>query len=397
MGMFRSLMLARMFKRLSRRVPAAPLWYMFKRMSREKPHKFDGQIRINSLFPPYPSPAFDRFCAGVVCGHRFPISTYLGVTSACPCKCGHCSYAGRADEAMSKERLLDLVKQIGDLGTCSLGFTGGEPLVRQDLEELITAAGTEMATIVFTSGHGLTSQRAASLAKTPLACITVGIECTDAAKHDDIRQTSGSFKIACDAVRNAVDAGLYTAISTVAFRDKIESGELDKMYKMAEKMGAREFRVIAPVATGGMVGCTCDMLTDKDRQALRKFHINHNGRRKGPAVACFSYLESAEMFGCGAGYHHLYIDASGNVCPCDLTPLAFGNVNKEPLGSIWDRMGNHFTRPRSRCLMNQIAARISTGQPLPLPPQQSETLCPPPPLDMPLPEVHRLLFRGTKR
>jgi radical SAM protein with 4Fe4S-binding SPASM domain len=34
------------------------------------------------------------------------------------------------------------------------------------------------------------------------------------------------------------------------------------------------------------------------------------------------------MFGCGAGFHHLFIDALGNVCPCDLTPLKLGNCWK---------------------------------------------------------------------
>jgi MoaA/NifB/PqqE/SkfB family radical SAM enzyme len=137
------------------------------------------------------------------------------------------------------------------------------------------------------------------------------------------------------------------------------------------------------------------MLTPETRAALGRFHAAHNRRPGGPAVAAVPYLESAEMFGCGAGYHHLFIDATGEVCPCDLAPLSFGNVNDEPLASIWSRMGARFPQARCECLMKGLAEKVA-AETLPLPREESETLCPVTPHAAPMPEIYRRLFKQPR-
>ena len=370
-----ALQVARMFARLTGRVPVGHLWYLFRRMANERPHRFNGQTRINTFFPPYPSPAFDRFCAAVIARRRVPFSVYLAVTGACPFHCPHCSYAGRADGRMSREQLLGAVGQIKSLGTCTLGFTGGEPMLCDELEDLVTAAGPEMATIVFTTGHGLDAARARRLASAGVSCVTVGIESADAEAHDRVRGRAGSFAEAEAAVRACQDMGIYTAISTVGTRERIAGGELTAMYELGRRWGVGEFRLLAPVATGRLRGCAAAMLEPQERRALFDFHVEHNRRGDGPAVNSFAYLESDELFGCGAGYHHLYIDAAGQVCPCDLTPLSFGDVTAEPLADIWQRMERFFPLPRRGCLMGALADRLDSGASLPLPQEQSESLC----------------------
>jgi len=391
-----------MFRPLLGRVPPGHLWYLLRRMRNERPHRFAGQTRINTFFPPCPSPAFDRFCRAVIDRRRVPFSTYLAVTSRCPFRCAHCSLAGRRQAEWTREQALDLIAQIKALGTCTIGFTGGEPLLRDDLEELVAAAGPEMATIVFTTGLGLDDRRAEALARAGVTCVTVGIESDDPARHaavrgegsaiDDLRlsigteRSGGSSQIenrksridnSWHAARRAVEscrrAGVYAAISTIAARDKLLGGELERMHELGRQWGVGEFRVLAPVATGGWADRGQEMLSDDEMRALADFHVRTNRSGRLPAVACFAYLESAELFGCGAGYHHLFIDAAGEVCPCDLTPLSMGNALARPLAEIWAQMGELFDRPRRGCLMRELAGRI-TG-PLPMPPEQSRRLC----------------------
>ena len=392
MNLFRTFRVLRMFARMSGRVPAGHLWYLFRRMANEKPHRFAGQTRIDSFFPPHPSLAFNRFCDAVAARRRVPLSTYVAVTGDCPFRCEHCSYARRAPaEDLSRPEMLDLVEQIKGLGTCTVGFTGGEPLLRDDIEEFIAAAAPEMATIVFTSGAGLDGARARRLAEAGVTCVTVGIEADTAPDHDAVRGASGSFDQARRAVEACNAAGVYAALSTVGFREKIAEGQLDRMFELAAEWGAREFRVLPPVATGGIAGCAAAVLSADEAGSLREFHIRHNRRSTGPAVASFAYLESDEMFGCGAGYHHLFIGAGGDICPCDLTPLSFGSVRDEPLADIWKRMERWFDLPRCGCLMADLAARIDGD--LPLDRTRSETLCPPRDPDAALPEGYRRLFR----
>ena len=381
-----------MFARMVGRLPAGHLWFLLRRMRNEKPHRFAGQTRINTFFPPHPSPAFDRFCEAVIRRRRVPFSTYLAVTGRCPYRCPHCSYAGRGEGELSTRQAFDAVEQIKGIGTCTLGFTGGEPMLREDLPELIAAAGPEMASILFTTGHRLDAAGARRLADARLTCVTVGIESSDAARHDEVRGRNGSFEEARAAVAACREAGLYTAVSTVATRERLAGGELERMYALAAEWRVGEFRVLAPVATGGWRGRGAEMLSPAERASAAEFHVRHNRRRGGPAVASFAYLESPELFGCGAGYYHLFLDAAGNVCPCDLTPLSFGNVTAEPLGEIWSRMGRHFARPGCRCLMADLAGGLAEDGPLPLPPEQSQRLCPPRPPRGPLPEAYRRIL-----
>lgn len=365
----------RMFAQAVGKLPAGQLWFLLKKMRNEKLHRFDGQKRINSFFPQHPSPAFDRFLSAVIERRRVPYSCYLAVTGRCPFRCEHCSYGRRGEGELPAAAWREILAQLKAIGGCTVGFTGGEPLLREDLEELIAAAGPELNTIVFSTGWGLTQQRARAMKAAGLGCLTIGIESAEAEPHDRTRGAAGSFEQAAEAVRLAQAAGIYTAISTVGTTGRIASGELEAMYRLAAAWGAGEFRLLSPVATGSAAGQADIMLCPDDVAALREFHIRHNRRAGGPAVASFAYLESPELFGCGAGFHHLFIDSLGEVCPCDLTPLSLGNVTQEPLAEIWRQMGDIFARPRCRCLMREVAEAIPLAGPLPLPRRQSEQLC----------------------
>ena len=151
----------RMFARAVGRLPAGHLWYLLRRMRNEKPHRFGGQARINTFFPPHPSAAFDRFLSAVIERRRVPFSTYLAVTGDCPFKCPHCSYGRRPKGGLETGELLDVIEQVRSIGTCTLGLTGGEPLLRDDLEDLVAAASGAGAPLPSGPGRGEREDRGA--------------------------------------------------------------------------------------------------------------------------------------------------------------------------------------------------------------------------------------------
>jgi MoaA/NifB/PqqE/SkfB family radical SAM enzyme len=385
-----------MFSPLWGKVSKEQLRLMVQRMKNEKPHLFGDQVRLNSFFPPFPSPAFDRFFDAATKGRRVPMSLYLAVTDRCPFRCSHCSYAGREVGRMSHEKMLDVLDQIKRLGTCTIGFTGGEPLLRPDLEDFIAAAGPEMATVVFTTGYSLTAERAKRIADSGVTVVTIGVESTKPEEHDAVRCFPGSFEIARQAIAMLNEAGVYTAISTVGKRERIESGELERLYELGRSWGAKEFRIIPPVATGAMADRPESMLSAEEYQYLSDFHIQHNtAAGDGPVIAGFAYLESEQMFGCGAGYHHVFIDANGDVCPCDLTPMSFGNLMEESLAEVWDRMEPYFSKPRCGCVMGEIArsGKLTGCEKFPLSPAESMMVCPKRNPGDPLPDGYRMLMK----
>ena len=385
------LQLLPVFAKSLRHLPLRHVWYLTRQLRYEHLHVHEDRIYVNTFLAPIPSPAFDRLLDAVIHKQRVPFSTYLAITAECPFKCSHCSYGRRASHEMTTAQALDVIEQIKGLGTTTLGFSGGEPLLRQDLAQLIRSIGSHTETIVFSTGHTLNAAKAARLKNAGLNSLMIGLESDTASTHDAVRGVPGSFEEGIDAIRFSLEAGLYTAISTVATHEKIEDHTIDRMADLASDLHVHEFRILEPVPTGRALGQTTAVLTLEERQSLTAFHKQWNQARKGPAIASFSHLESEAMFGCGAGYHHLYIDACGEVCPCDLTPLSFGNALKTPLATIWQQMGEVFTQPRCSCFAAKACCDLATQShtgPLPLPLDQTTALCESHPCEGRLPRVY---------
>jgi len=376
------------------------LWYLARQFRNENPHRHNGRLYINTFFPPYPSKAFDRFLEAVIGEKRIPYSTYFAVTNKCPFACPHCSYGLHKEGSVDTKQALKIIEQIKSLGAVTIGFTGGEPLLRDDIVELVAAAGDEVSTIMFTTGHCLDKALAEKLMGAKLGCMMIGIESDDRVEHDKIRGVAGSFDEAIKAIGMSLEAGLYTAISTVGTKAKIKNGQIERLAQLGEKYGVHEFRVLEPIPTGSFYNQKDAVLSDDESRQLADFHKQWNRKNKGPAISGFSYLESDEMFGCGAGYHHLFIDALGNACPCDLTPLSFGNVLDEPLEKIWARMGQIFGEPRCGCLMKEICRKAGTlekEQQLPLEPEKSLELCRAVSNNGQLPKIYKNYFKGQRQ
>lgn len=381
------------------RLPVSHLWYMARQFANEKPHYHNGRLYVNTFFPPYPSKAFDKFLEAVIKRKRVPYSTYFAVTDQCPFHCPHCSYGQHKKGSPDTKQALEIIEQIKSLGTITIGFTGGEPLLRDDIVELVQSVGDDVASILFTTGHRLNKNLAVRLMHAGLDCMMIGLESDDLTEHDKVRSRTGSFDQAIKAIGMSLEAGLYTAISTVGTKEKIQNGQIQRLAQLAEKCGVHEFRVLEPIPTGSFTGQNDEILSEDESKKLTDFHKQWNRKKSGPAISSFSYLESDQMFGCGAGFHHLFIDAIGNVCPCDLTPLSFGNVLDEPLEEIWLKMDAIFDLPRCGCLMKEICREkrnLTADAELPLDSDKSFELCQAVSRGDKLPKVYGNLFKGQK-
>jgi hypothetical protein len=88
----------------------------------------------------------------------------------------------------------------------------------------------------------------------------------------------------------------------------------------------------------------------------------------------------------------MFVDAWGEVCPCDVMPLSFGNLNEKPLAVIWEEMAGHFSQPRCACAMNAVAPMLSIDEGLPVIPERSRALVLPPCEGDPVPAAYEPLF-----
>lgn len=357
-------------------------------LSGEKAVRFGDRFVINTHFPPFPSGAFDNlaehFGALGQLDNRRLYSVTFGVTNRCGYRCWHCYNAGRQQQDMTLDEVRRIARQLSDLGSVMVTLSGGEPLLRKDLEEITGSFGDRSCLMLNTTGAGLTETRARSLKKAGLFAVGVSLDSLDPEEHDRKRGKKGAFRTALRALTLASETGLYPYIVTVASRELLAPERFMRFMEFAGSSRAREIHLLEPCPTGRLAGRDDVVLGSAERKRILQYQREVAARDDLPVLSTFLYLESPKAFGCGAGLTYLYIDGSGEVCPCNLIPLSFGNALEEPLTEILDRMGRHFAKPRVSCAGHTLAGHIPAG-PMPVPRETSERIC-----AESLPRRHRL-------
>jgi len=371
------------FAELSKRPPFTKLHpkvagFFGDYLANEKVVRFGDRYVVNTHFPPYPSRAFnglvEQFALlGQSEGRRL-YSVTLAVTNRCGYNCWHCYNAGRSQVDIPLETMKPLAADLQDLGAVMVTLTGGEPLLREDLEDIAGLFDERTCLVVGTTGAGLTPRRARVLKARGVFAVGISLDSTDAEEHDRLRGTAGAFETACRAIRIAAATGLYPYVVSVATRELLEPERFRRLMRFAREIGALEVHLLEPSATGRLAGRTDVVLRAEERGRIFEYQRQVAADDELPILSSFAYLESAGAFGCGAGLTHLYIDGSGEVCPCNLVPLSFGNVARERLGDILARMGRHFRLPRTGCVGQLLAGQVP-GEARPAPPEVSEEVC----------------------
>lgn len=323
---------------------------------------------LNSFIPPLNSPAFLNMALQVpgegaaffenhILGKRLaPISAYLAVTGKCRYNCWHCSAASAAQNDLSTESLVTIVQKLQDLGVGIIGFTGGEPLLRDDLEQVISAVDRQKGMVlVFSTGFNLTLKRAAALKAAGLFGIAISLDSVKKEKHDQMRGYPGAYDQALSAIRNARRAGVYTMSQTVCTRELMARGEIFELAAMLKSEGIHEMRIMEPLPCGRLSDPNSALLSPDEQSQLKNLHITLNGHKQYPKASVFPYFESAEQFGCGAGSQHSYVDSAGNFGPCDfLEDLRYGNLLTDDVREVWEKMHNASGGPKCSCLAKDL-------------------------------------------
>ena len=346
-----------------RRLSLRQLLRMNKLLASEKLVAHGGKYVVNSFLPPFPSRAFASLAQGVsrlARGAAAPISAYIAVTDTCRYKCPHCSKAGRSGEPLSFGELARVVSDTQKEGVSIIGFTGGEPLLFRHLEELVAQVDDRSVSLLFTSGDGLTPERARSLADAGLFGAAVSLDSFDEAEHDAGRGMQGAFKAAVAGIANLKEAGIYAMTQIVATRERCDPQWMDKYLEFVRSLGVDEVRLLEPMPCGKILRGHGDWrITGEHHEYLKRIHVESNSRRKAAKVSSFAFIEDVSRYGCGAGFQHFYVDVLGNVQPCDFTPVSFGNVRREPLRQALDRLQKAFARPRGKCFMLENGERLA--------------------------------------
>jgi MoaA/NifB/PqqE/SkfB family radical SAM enzyme len=287
-----------------------------------------------------------------VFGRPGPLFVIIGLAYRCQCRCVHC-YANAPDQSKAEElgtaQVKSLIDDVRRLGALEVRFSIGEPLLREDLDELIRyARGAGLITALSTNGLLLSRERVARLKAAGLTRCGVSLDSADPAAHDRLRGMPGAYSKAVEGMRLLREFGIPCRLATYASHENIAAG-LDKIVALGRELGVSEVCFFFPMAAGRWEGAYDLMLTEDEKAALR-------------AIQDFNFvlleLPTPET-SCGAVANSLLcISPRGDVTPCPIVPYALGNIKERRLADLWRA---HCAAPkpefRGDCPLNSPAQR----------------------------------------
>jgi len=344
-----------------------------------------------SYQPPIPTKASMKLLGSRLAveieGHPQPTVCTLQVTTRCQANCIHCSAARhkRTGEAeLTTPDWKRIIRESEQLGSVTIIFTGGEPLLRSDIFELIEWVDKDQAVaLMFCNGLLLNDENVRKLADAGLLAIHVSIDSPDPKAHDEMRRVPGCFDKAIEGLKRCKDAGMLAGISTYATPERLRNGQVVEMIELAKTVGADEITIFDTVPTGRLLHeDPRHLLTDEDKDELCLIEQRYNEGHPLPSVITQAHVNGPTGNGCYAGWCQFYVTAYGEMTPCDFTPLAFGNAREESMEAIWNRMAHHeaYRGHKSNCRMQdqhfraQWVDRITSNGPFPYPVERLDEL-----------------------
>ncbi len=279
-------------------------------------------------------------------GHH-PTTLLAEITYRCPLHCPYCSNPlemSRAEAELSTADWKRVFTQARELGVLQLGLSGGEPLVRKDLEELVAhARGEGLYSTLVTSALGLTRKRAEGLKAAGIDHVQISFQDTDAANADRIAGIKlGRQKT--DAAKLVKDLDLAFSVNVVLHRGNLD--RLAEIIEMAASLGADRLEC-ANTQYYGWAFKNRDMLMPTRDQVERSRAIAEAAIAKyaGQMQILYVLPDYYEQYPkpCYGGWGNVYmlVTPDGRALPChgatQIPSLEFVNVRDHALGWIWER------------------------------------------------------------
>jgi radical SAM protein with 4Fe4S-binding SPASM domain len=328
-----------------------------------------------------PFAAFQRAPAPAPAEFPRPYVISWNLTYRCNLACEHCyldagpakvahdsAFADRGE--LSTEQALRVVDQIASFAPEALVIlTGGEPLLRRDLLDIVRhASACDLWVVVGSNGVLITENLARTLQTAGVRGMSLSLDALDAQRHDAFRKVRGAFDNTVRGAKVLAGVGLPFIIQTTVGSHNHE--ELEAIADFAhDALGATVWNLyfLVPTGRGGFVSDLEPREYDDVLARLHAIQQRYLGRMLVNAKCAPHYVREllqrdpqspflkrygGGAGGCPAGTHYMGIRPNGEVTPCPYLPVFGGNLLDSPLDAIWSSSGL-FERVRQRSSLGQ--------------------------------------------
>lgn len=283
---------------------------------------------------------------------RVPHVVAWNLTQRCNLACAHCYIAAGdwhgSDGDLTTAECRRIADEILALNPGAMFvLSGGEPLLRDDLEAIAEhGAGGGATVVVGTNGTLLTTARIRSLGDAGVRGFALSIDSLDPSYHDRFRHGDGALAQTLEAVGRLGAARLDFIVQTTVTRGN--RSELPAIAAWAAERGAVAFNVYFLVATGrgeGMPGMTAaendEVLADivalereyRGRMMVRSKcmpQLMRHVAERAPDSPLLNYETR-----CPCGVHYCRITPEGKLTPCPYTPVVAGDLRTQDFADVW--------------------------------------------------------------
>jgi radical SAM protein with 4Fe4S-binding SPASM domain len=291
-----------------------------------------------------------------------PYVVSWNLTYRCNLACEHCYLDAGGAPQVGTENFADrselgteeCFRVIDDIAAfapeCVTILTGGEPLLRRDILDIVRrAAERGLWVVVGTNGVRITENVARRLAEAGARGLSLSLDALDPDRHDRFRKVRGAWQNTVEGADILTRTGLPFIVQTTAGSHNL--GELEEIADFAYgRLAAKVWNLyfLVPTGRGQFVSDITPAQYDEVLASLYRIQKKYNGRMLVNAKCAPHYIKtvlenggsqvrtySGGAGGCPAGTHYMGIRPNGDVTPCPYLPVFAGTLRSSSLAELW--------------------------------------------------------------
>lgn len=283
----------------------------------------------------------------------------LELTRSCNLDCVHCRASaskGSYPNELETQEIFKILEEISKLSKPVLILTGGEPLLRKDLLEIVRKAkDLGLKPVLATNGTLLTQKLALELKESGIARVSISLDGGTSETHDSFRGVPGAFEGALKGIEILREVKLPFQINTTI--TSLNYKELPKIHQLAKSLGASAHHIflLVPVGRGKFLK-EKKFLKELEELLIWFFYqkksstlnlkatcapfyyriLREKAYEEGLPINVETFGLDALTRGCLAGTGFCFISHIGKVQPCGYLEVIAGDLRKNSFKEIWE-------------------------------------------------------------